>query len=175
MLTNCTISMFTCRSIVSQYWFILWQYRSLKCCYIVTSGVRLDSIAVLHQWFGLWSGSIGRSERTDAALAALSYHTTLCKCTLSCANVPCLVQMYLVLCKCNLSCARVPCGNVTILFLDLMLSHHNTLLYILPSLAHFVELPCIIGSEGLPWRLCRIPAGIPASVTPSRALCPLQS
>ena len=153
MLTNCTISMFTCQSIVTQYWFILWQYRSLK-CYIGTSEVWLDSIAVLHQWFGLWSGSIGRSERTDAALAALSYHTTLRKCTLS--------------------CARVPCGNVTILFLDLMLSHHNTL-YILPSLAHFVELPCIIGSEGLPWRLCRIPAGIPASVTPSRALCPLQS
>ena len=92
MLTNCTISMFTCRSIVSQYWFILWQYRSLK-CYIGTSEVWLDSIAVLHQWFGLWSGSIGRSERTDAALAALSYHTTLCKCALYCANVPCLVQM----------------------------------------------------------------------------------
>ena len=160
---------------------------------------RFGSIAVLHQRFG-WTvlqycisgsdfGVAVSADQREPMLPWRRSHITLhcanvpClaqmylvlyKCTLSCTFVTSLVQMYLVLCKCNLSCARVPCANVTILFLDLMLSHHNTL-YILPSLAHFVELPCIIGSEGLPWRLCRIPAGIPASVTPSRALCPLQS
>ena len=38
---------------------------------------------------------------------------------------------------------------------------------------HFPQIDCIIRS--LPWRHCRIPAGIPGSVTPSRALCPPRS
>ena len=38
---------------------------------------------------------------------------------------------------------------------------------------HFPQIDCIIRS--LPWRHCRIPPGIPGSVTPSRALCPPRS
>ena len=40
---------------------------------------------------------------------------------------------------------------------------------------HFPQIFCIPSDQrtGVPWRQgCRIPAGIPASVTPSRALCP---
>ena len=58
----------------------------------------------------------------------------------------------------------------------------------LPSRRILCKLPCAfshllhtlyrsivsswIRGPGLSWRHCRIPAGIPASVTPSRALCP---
>ena len=51
----------------------------------------------------------------------------------------------------------------------------QTTLCILPPLAHFVRIYCIIVDQRTGSALaahCRIPAGIPASVTPGRALCP---
>ena len=158
----------------AQVWMSL--HKSRLCCiadplailqYCIGLRREVWSLAELHYWRGLevWSGSIGRSEREPM----LPWRRTLLWITIFCANYLVeLVQSNLcALCK-VLSWITIVCAKCL-------------LVCILPPLAHqcVLNICCrsIVSSDQrsgtrLHWRHRRIPPGIPASVTPGRALCP---